>query len=258
MHDLLWMMVSKSKFLLQQNETVGIVIPMFNEATIAASCVEKVIGAIKNLPLKAQLIVVNDGSLDNTPKILAAKQKKYPTYLTVLHHKKNKGFGGATQTGIKRTLAQKYTWILHMDSDLTNDPRYIKDFISARDNSVDCIKASRYIKGSKVKNVPLYRKVISKSGNYIAYILFGVGIKDCTNGFRMVRSDMLRGLHFHEDNFSIILEELYYLKKKKARFKEIPYTLTVRKNSHSHFSYKPKVFSDYFKYAFLSFFQKGA
>ena len=97
-------------------------------------------------------------------------------------------------------------------------------------------------------NVPRYRKLISQVGNYIASILFRIGIKDCTNGFRMVRLELLNGVKFKENDFSIILEELYYLKKNGAMFKEIPYTLTSRRDSISHFSYKPKTFYNYFKY----------
>lgn len=241
-------MESKSK------QSLGIIIPMFNEQFICGQCVEKVVAVIKKLPLPTKLIVVNDGSTDQTNSILAEKQKKYPKYLTVISHKKNKGYGAATRTGIKEALKQKFTWMLHMDSDLTNDPKYIPVFLRNASPNVDCIKASRYIKGSQIKNVTLLRRIISIVGNYAAYLLFDVGIKDCTNGFRMVRSEKVRGLRFKENNFSIILEELYYLKRGKAKFNEIPYILTARKNSHSHFSYKPKVFFDYFKYALLSFF----
>jgi len=65
---------------------------------------------------------------------------------------------------------------------------------------------------------------------------------------------MLKGIKFKENNFSIILEELYYLKKRDARFLEIPNVLYARTNTTSHFKYKPKIFYDYFKYAFKAAF----
>lgn len=246
-------MASRSNVSFKNTQTLAVIIPMFNEEHVAARCVEKVVAVIKRLKQSTTIVVINDGSTDNTENILQEKLKKYPHYLTVITYKKNKGYGKATQAGIQEAMRQNVTWVLHMDSDLTNDPKYIPIFLQAARNDVDCVKASRYIHGSHVKNVPLYRRIISSVGNYMAHFLFGVGIVDCTNGFRLVRTSKIKGLHFKEKNFSIILEELYYLKKRHATFAEIPYTLTARSHSLSHFSYKPIVFFNYFKYALLSF-----
>lgn len=227
---------------------------MYNEEAVAAACIETVMKTISKLNTFTTLLVVNDGSRDNTERILQEKQKKYRSKLIVITHKKNKGYGAALQTGMKTALKMGFEWCLHMDSDLTNNPKYIPHFIKHISDKYDCVKASRYIKGAKIVNVPTYRRVISVVGNYIASLIFGIGIKDCTNGFRMVRLEKIRGLHFKENNFSIILEELYYLKKRKAKFTEIPYTITARTNSKSHFTYKPKIFYDYFKYVIKSAF----
>lgn len=225
---------------------------MYNEENVASKCVDAVMHVINNLSIPASLIVVNDGSTDTTGDILTKKLKKYKKNYIVVKHKENKGFGGATQSGIQKSLALGFTWCLHMDSDLTNNPRLIRVFVKNMADDYDCIKASRYIKGGKVVNVPQYRQVISFVGNYIAAAVLHIGIKDVTNGFRMVRVEKLKGITFKENNFSIILEELYFLKKRHAKFKEIPYTLTARTNSQSHFTYKPKIFYDYFKYVIKS------
>lgn len=225
---------------------------MFNEEKVAAQCIDAVQKVLKKIKQQTILIVVNDGSVDDTKKILLQKQKQYKKKLVVISYKKNKGYGGASAIGIKKALQLGYTWGLHMDSDLTNHPKYISDFIVAASPEVDCIKASRYIQKGKVINVPFYRRIVSLIGNYTASFFFNVGIKDCTNGFRMVRLEKLKGISFKEKNFSIILEELYYLKKRHARFKEIPNILTARTDSQSHFTYKPKIFYDYFKYVIKS------
>ena len=232
--------------------SLAIIIPMYNEERIASKCIDAVISNLNKIRDKNCLIVVNDGSKDKTNQILLEKQKKYKK-LIVVNHATNKGYGAATQSGIKEAIKRGYKWGLHMDSDLTNNPRYIKSFISAAKRGSDCVKASRYIKNGKVKNVPFYRNIISLAGNILASRLFNVGIKDCTNGFRIVNLSYLKNVTLKENNFSIILEELYYLKKNGAKFSEIPYVLTARNNSKSHFSYKPKVFRDYFKYAIKAF-----
>lgn len=221
---------------------------MFNEEKVASSCIERVMEQILLLKNKTVLIVVNDGSLDKTKYILDQKLKIYKNNIIVINHKKNSGYGSALQTGIKEAIKLDYEFYLTMDSDLTNPPKHIPEFINAMSDEVDCVKASRYIKGGGVENVPYFRQIISIVGNYFASKLFNVGIRDCTNGFKMVRLKLLEDVRFKEKNFSIILEEMYYLKKKKARFTEIPNIIYVRKDSKSHFRYTPRIFYDYFKY----------
>ena len=238
----------------QSKHSFCIIIPMYNEEKNAEKCIDKVMDELKSIPYKNTLIIVDDGSTDNTREILTNKQKEYKTKLVYLHFKRNKGYGGALQAGINYALENKYEFYITMDSDLTNPPKDIHTFIKYIPKNFDCIKASRYIKGGKMINVPLFRQVISRIGNKIALTLFGVGIHDCTNGFKMVRLSFLKGIRFKERNTSIILEELYYLKKRHARFAEIPNVLYSRSNSKSHFRYRPKIFYDFGKYALKSFF----
>jgi len=233
-------------------ESIAIIIPMYNEEKVAARCIDKVVNVLQDIHIPAAIIAINDGSSDNTQELLEQKKKQYRKYVEVVGHKRNRGYGAATSTGIKTAIKLGFTWALHMDSDLTNDPKDIKRFVSYIPKGYDCVKASRYVKGGKVVNVSFFRRFISYIGNIVASFLFGVGIKDCTNGFRMVRLSKLKGITLRENNFSIILEELYYLKKRKSTFGEMPITLSARINSASHFRYNARIFYDYFKYVILS------
>lgn len=237
-----------------KKNSLAVVIPMFNEEKVASECIEEVIKELKKVKNKTLLIVVDDGSRDKTGNILKGKSKKYKNQLIILSHQNNIGFGGALNTGIKEAIRRGFEFYLTMDSDLTNPPRHIHEFIAAMSSNVDCVKASRYVKGGGVENVPYFRQIISVAGNLVASKLFNVGIRDCTNGFKMVRLKFLEDVEFKEKNFSMILEELYYLKKKKAKFSEIPNTIHIRKNSKSHFKYTPRIFYDYLKYVLKSVF----
>lgn len=227
---------------------------MYNEENGAQKCIQEVIKVIKKIHFPIKLLVVNDASTDKTPTILEKEEKKYKKILFIESYTTNKGYGGALRMGIKKALKLGFTYALFMDSDLTNDPRFIANFAKEIPNGYDCIKASRYVKGGKISGIALTRQIISVIGSIIVRNLFRIGIKDCTNGFRMVKLNMLKGVTFRENNFSIILEELYYLKKKSASFKEIPSVLTARKSSPSNFDYKPQIFFDYLKYAIKAFF----
>lgn len=243
--DPLWKMVSKSKF------SFCIIIPMFNEELGAKKCIDTVVKYLKKISQQPKLIIVNDGSKDSTKKILQKLSVTYKKRLTVIHHPKNQGYGAALQTGIRFAHKQGFTYGIFMDSDLTNHPKYIQKFIQHIKNhpKCDCVKASRFVKGGKMINVPLKRRFFTIMGNIITSMLFGVGIKDCTNGFRVTRLDLIAGIDFQEKSFAIILEELYYLKKKGAKICEIKNTLTNRKTGKTSFRYNRKTLSSYFRYA---------
>ncbi len=222
---------------------------MYNEEVGAERCIKTVILEIKKLSVPTQLIVVNDGSRDRTRQILERMSKTYKKDLVVVNHLQNKGYGAGLQTGIKKSYQMGFEFCIFMDSDLTNHPSFLQNFVDLIDSGYDCVKASRYTKGGKMEGVPFYRQIISRTGNLIASSLFGMGIKDCTNGFRMVRLELLKDIRFKENNFSIIMEELYLLKKKNAKITEIPNTLTSRIDTETSFQYTPQIFWDYFKYA---------
>lgn len=222
---------------------------MHNEQLGARECVERVIAELKKLKLPSKLIVINDGSKDNTKKILKALKKKYAKWLTVVTHPKNKGYGAGLQTGIQQGLKQKFEFCVFMDSDLTNDPSFLKQFAKHCTAHYDCVKASRFIKGGGMVDVPLYRRIASWTANYFASGFFGLGIHDCTNGFRMVRLQLLKDVQFKEKGFAIILEELYELRRRDAVCTEIPNILRNRKHGKTHFSYNFKTLWSYAKYA---------
>ena len=166
----------------------------------------------------------------------------------------NAGYGYALKQGLNKAEEENFDYALFMDSDLTNDPKDIYKFTDTLKYDPDCVKASRYIKGGGTKNVPLKRQIISRIANYISSLFFGLGIKDCTNGFRMVRLSKIKRINFQEKSFPIILEELYYLKQKNAKILEVPVILSSRSKSKTNFTYRPSTFINYGKYAIKALF----
>jgi glycosyltransferase involved in cell wall biosynthesis len=204
------------------------------------------------------LIVVNDGSVDATGEILSRLTPEF-VRLTVVTHEKNAGYGGAIRTGIRKAAEMRFDYALFMDSDLTNDPKYIAAFIEKMLAGVDVIKASRYIRGGRAVSVPFYRVVISVIGNALVRFMFGLPIADCTNGFLAMKVDILKQMPLTERGFAVIMEELYYAKFLARTFAEVPYTLTARSETvrRSSFYYRPRVFYQYLKYAVMCFLKIG-
>lgn len=232
----------------------AVVIPMYNEELGVEKCVRTVCQALDSLTNQTALIAVNDGSHDQTGIILSQLEKEY-SRLIVITHEKNQGYGCGLKTGMRQAAELKFDYVLFMDSDLTNDPKYLPRFVERMEQGFDVIKASRYIKGGAVVGVPAWRRIISIVGNQIARLLYGLPINDCTNGFRALKTSLLQQMNLQESGFAIIMEELYQAKFLAKTFCEVPYTLTDRSAAirPSSFIYRPKVFYNYLKYPIKSF-----
>jgi dolichol-phosphate mannosyltransferase len=231
----------------------AVVIPMYHEEQGAEACVRAVTAALGDLDDQARLIVVDDGSRDATPQILARLAPECPR-LEVVTHPGNRGYGAALKTGAEHAATLAYDYVLFMDSDLTNDPKYLPLFVEKMGQGYSLIKASRYMRGGGVNGVPLWRVVISRVGNRIAGLLYGLPIHDCTNGFRAVRLDLFRRMELSENRFPVIMEELYWAKHLGATVVEVPNTLTNRSSEQrpTSFAYRPSTFYRYLKYAVLA------
>ena len=235
--------------------SLAVVIPMYNEEAGAEECVRAVSPAITALGRRTALVAVNDASSDRTGAILASLQGEFPG-LSIVSHDVNLGYGAGLKSGARHAAKLGADYVLFMDSDLTNDPKFISDFAGKIDEGYDLVKASRYTKGGGVSGVPVMARAISRAGNLLAGVLFGLPIRDCTNGFRAVRTELFCKMELAENRFPIIMEELYWIKRWNAKTAEIPYILTYRKAGRRprSFSYRPSTFYRYIKYPLMAFF----
>jgi dolichol-phosphate mannosyltransferase len=232
----------------EKNASLAVIIPAYNEEKGILKCIRAVMAELKTKSIKFTLIIVNDGSTDTTLDILNKARKTYGSKLHIVTYRRNKGYGLAIAKGIQAAIKLRFTYGLIMDSDLTNNPKYIPQFFKKIQEGYDCVKGSRYIQRGSARTVPINRKIPSYAGNIFAGLFFRLGIRDYTNGFRIVKLAKLKKVTYKEPGFAHILEEVYYLKKNGGRFAEIPITLTVRKSGKSKFRYSFATFISYAKY----------
>ena len=231
------------------NPSFCIIIPMYNEEKNVSVCVNTICKFLANLKNKCQLLVVDDGSSDKTPSKLKKLKTKYNN-LSIITHQKNLGYGSANKTGVFFANKKKYKYVLYMDADLTQNTKYIYDFIKFMNKNIDFIKATRYASGGGSKGVGIFRKIISKGGNLMASLFLRLPITDYTNGFRAIKTELLIDFDHEENGFAYLIEEVNKLSKKVKSFSEVPYILSVRNNSYSKskFTYSIGVYFSYLKW----------
>lgn len=227
---------------------------MYNEENIAKLSVTTIISYIKQIPDTFSLVVVNDGSKDKTEIILKGLLSEYARgQYELITYPDNRGYGAALKAGISFAIDNNYDYIVFMDSDLTNHPKYLKDFYEKMVKGYDYIKASRYIKGGGTKDVPLIRIVISRIGNTLAKFITGLPLTDFTNGFRAVKVSVLKQINLTENSYPLMVEELKKISKLTNNFCEVPNIIENRSNDagKSKFTYNIGTFWKYLKYLFI-------
>ena len=221
---------------------------MYNERANAVRCVAAIAAVLASIPTRTGVIAVDDGSVDGTGELLRGTQAAHPMLL-IETHAENRGYGAANRTGFARARREGYEYALVMDSDLTNDPKYIPDFVEAMRGGADLIKATRYAQGGKAEGVPLKRSFVSWVGNGLARAFLRCGVSDFTNGFRAIRTDFLPKLDTRERGFAMLMEEVHQAARRGAKFAEVPYVLTARQGgTESKFKYSFAVYWAYLKY----------
>jgi dolichol-phosphate mannosyltransferase len=231
----------------------AVVVPAFNEDEGIEDCVRAVTRVLADLPHRSALIVVDDGSRDATVARLEALESSCDA-LVVVRHDRNRGYGAALSTGTARAAELAFDYVVFMDSDLTNDPAYLPEFALRMADGYDVVKATRRSAGGGYRGVPRRRIVPAAVGNRLARVLYGIPLHDCTNGYRAVRTELLREVRLRESGFAIIMEELHRLRRPGLRYAEVPVVLTNRA-AHlraSAFDYRPRALWRYLRYPLLS------
>ena len=210
---------------------VSVVVPAYNEEDVIEQCITSI---VQNAPGEQEweIIVVDDGSRDRTPEILATLCTRFPN-LRVVTHRVNKNLGSALRSGIENARGDI---IVTMDSDLTHPPELIWPMIESL-TSFDVCVASRFIPGGGMRNVPSHRVLISTFANTMFRLLFGSTVWDNTGGFKAYRADVLKSITLDETGFAVQLEIMTKLLRKKARFVELPFLLMNRELGTSKLRY---------------------
>jgi dolichol-phosphate mannosyltransferase len=205
---------------------VAIVVPMYNEEAGARLCVERILAVLAAESGSCRLIVVDDGSTDATLSVLRATLAAGPDF-DIVASPSNQGYGAALRTGAAHAAGLGATWVLFMDSDLTNPPEHIPRFLDAMTADVDVVKACRFPHGDAA-SVPFKRRMLTRAAAVLARSLGGGVHRDPTNGFRALRVVPYLELPLTERGFSVIMEEQYWARRAGLRGVDVPTTLSAR------------------------------
>lgn len=217
----------------QKLKKIWVVLPAFNEGQNLSGLLERIDEAMFEDGTAYEIIVVDDGSRDNTPQVI----EKYSPILPIhfLRHEVNKGLGATIRDGLKYAteVCSDDDIVVAMDADNSHTPHLIRSMVRGIREGNDVVIASRYQYGAYVRGVPFYRILLSLGARWVSTLLFPIhGVRDYTCGFRAYRGAVLKdafdryGEEFVSNNgFEAMLDILLKLRQMDAIITEVPLIL---------------------------------
>jgi glycosyltransferase involved in cell wall biosynthesis len=192
---------------------LSIFFPAYNDSGTIASLVITARRTAQRLTSDYEILIVNDGSVDATAEIADELARTYPE-VRVIHHAKNRGYGGALRSGFSGARKEL---IFYTDGDAQYDPAELAALIPHMTPGVDLVN------GYKIsRSDPFHRIVIGKIYHYTVKWLFGLTVRDVDCDFRLLRRAIFERVHLEHNSGVICLEMMKKIQDAHFRIAEVP------------------------------------
>src|SRR5713101_4085810 len=211
---------------------LSVFFPAYNDSGTIASMVIRAVQAASELTPDYEVIVGNDGSSDATATIADELARTYP-HVRVVHHPKNRGYGGALQTGFRSASKDL---IFYTDGDAQYDPAELSALWEQMTPEADLVN------GYKIsRSDPLHRIIIGRVYHHIVCLLFGLKMRDVDCDFRLMRRAIFERIDLEKTSGVICLEMMKKIEDAGFRIVEVPVHHYHRAFGKSQFFNFPRI-----------------
>jgi dolichol-phosphate mannosyltransferase len=169
---------------------LSIIIPAHNEADCIRTTVSAIARRLAAASIDYEIVVVNDGSTDRTPRILEEMARTSPAIIPVDNTAPN-GFGFAVRKGLEAATGEAMVIVM---ADASDDPEDIVRYYRQLEAGYDCAFGSRFVRDARVNNYPYHKLLLNRLANVFIRILFGLRYNDITNAFKAYRREVIEGV----------------------------------------------------------------
>lgn len=196
---------------MQKLSSLSVFFPCYNEEENIPALLSQALAVLPTYAKRFEIIVVNDGSTDNTKEVVRQIAQNNPQVVMV-SHMKNRGYGASLQTGIKKA---KYEWTFWTDGDLQFDLNNLASFVPHAETHNAIIGYRKHRADTFIRKVngELYTQLIN--------ILFGLRVRDIDCAFKLIQSDLLKDMKLTATGAFTSAEILIRLKEKGIQFKQV-------------------------------------
>ncbi len=193
---------------------IVVILPAYNED-------QTIIGVMDDLlPLGVQLVVVDDGSRDDTPRLVQEYLKNYPGRVHLYRHLINRGVGAALQTGLQAALLLRPRALVTFDADGQHHAqdlyRVVRPVVEGPADAVIGVR--------DFQEMPLHKKFGNTVMNLITLLFYGHQVGDSQSGFRAFTPQAVGMMELHSSGYGICSEMVGEVFRQGLRLEEVPIT----------------------------------
>ena len=196
----------------EDKDATYVVLPAYNEATRIQPVIEDIAAKGYNM------VIVNDGSTDNTLDVILESKRKYPNQIHVFSLMINRGVGVATQTGFDAVLKFNPKYVVSMDS----DGQHSADDLDAVIKPLVTGQAQAVIGVRPLEDMPRSRNYANAIMNLLTKIFYRVDVSDSQTGFRAITRDALDKITINATGYLISSEFIREINDNDIPFAEVP------------------------------------
>jgi dolichyl-phosphate beta-glucosyltransferase len=198
---------------------LSIIIPAYNEERRLPRSLEKIVAFLQERDYRAEVIVVDDGSVDNTVVVVEDFVARFSFVSLIRNEHRGKGY--AVKTGM---LAANGEYLFLCDADLSMPIEEVVKFLPPVLNSYDVAVGSRDVEGARRFDEPSYRQLMGRVFNLIVRLLAVPGFEDTQCGFKCFKREVARDIFAYQamDGFGFDVEILFIARKRGYRMIEVP------------------------------------
>ncbi|MDP8222918.1 MAG: glycosyltransferase family 2 protein [Candidatus Lernaella stagnicola] len=211
---------------------LSIVVPAYNESENLPGLLEKLEHFVLMAPCKVEVIVVDDGSTDQSAALLRHESAQRP-WLTPMILAGNGGMGAALKAGTSRTHYPLVSWVMADRSDNLDDLLEMRKHLQ---DGADLVVASRAVFGGSYGELRGAKALGSRYFSAFSRWLLRLPIDDSTNAFRAFRRSIFVELQLQRHDFGISPEMVFRAQALKLHIEQVPTTYSFRRKGQSQFA----------------------
>ncbi len=199
---------------------ISVVIPIYNEE----KTIREIVRRVQDTPFDKELIIVDDGSFDETPHLLKKLSAEYDNLL-VIHQSPNRGKGAAVRRGFSQATGDI---IIIQDADLEYDPNdYHRLLEPIMDGRADVVYGSRFL-GGPHRVLFFWHYLGNKFLTLFSNVLNNLNLTDMEVGYKVFRRQLLHQIQLKSNRFGFEPEFTAKIAKLKPRIYEVPISYSGR------------------------------
>lgn len=206
--------------------SLSVFFPCYNDGQSIVLLIDEVFSLLPPLVADFEVIVVDDGSQDDSPQVLCHLRERHPK-LKLIFHEKNRGYGGALKSGFQASTKE---FVFYTDGDGQYDIGELPLLVGLMTPEVN------FVNGFKIyRQDPSYRILLGNLYSFIVRWLFWLPIIDADCDFRLIKKSLLNGIDLKCQSGAICVELIKKAQRNEASFRQVSVNHQPRRFGRSQF-----------------------